>query len=108
MKKIIAIVTLMTAVASFAGTSSSMGSLYIKGITEADVVANAEAAAMDMASQRDVRWRAQSDNCNIRRKGAIKVGNLTLKKVYINNNGIFSPEFRGSLSYTLKFCRDRD
>ncbi len=107
MKKLIALVTLFVSVASFAGTTSYTGSLYIKGITEADVVANAELAADSMTAQRDVRWAAQSNNCNIRRSGAVSVGNLAVKKVYINNNGTFSPEFRGSLSYTLKFCRDR-
>ena len=112
MKKLIAIAALLGTVSAFAGTSTYFGNVSVKSsVSEADLVLKAEALipGIENFTNREIRRDARMEGCWPLRARDIKMGSMSIKKFYKSNDGVtFAPYWIGSISYTVKSCRDRD
>jgi hypothetical protein len=107
MKKIIALMTLLATVSAFAGTTTVSGSLRIKGASEADIIASAEAMIPSVldGSNREMRTRT-GGRCDFRARNMV-LGSLTVKKFYVSSDDVsFEPAYAGILGFKVKNCRD--
>lgn len=91
--------------------TSYNGSIKLKSlISEADVVSQAEALIPSIVSfkYKMIRKEAAYNDCS-RRKRDIKLGRLTVQKVYTSNDNIsFEPVYLGRLGYKLTNCRESE
>lgn len=112
MKKIIALLAIVSSLSVFAGTAPFNGSLSISStVSEADLVLKAEALIPGIVefTNKEIRREAAYAGCNTRRPRDIKMGSMRFSKVYKSVDGqTFEPVFFGSIAYTVKGCRDRD
>lgn len=108
MKKLIALVTLVAAMSAFAGSTTKYGTLRVKGGSEAEVIANAEAMIPSIldASNRTIRRDMMSEGCWLRARNMI-LGELKVHKSFVSNDQVtFEPKYSGTIRYGVKRCRD--
>ena len=108
MKKIIAIVTLIATMSAFAGTTTKYGSLKVKGSSESEIVANAEALIPSIldGSNRAVRMDMINERCRVIARNMI-LGSLSIAKTYVSDdNTTFEATYHGSLRFGVKNCRE--
>jgi hypothetical protein len=112
MKKTLFLIGIILSANAFAyRTTSYNGSFQLKSwISEADVVSQAEALIPSIVSFKNkmVRKEAAYNDCT-RGKRNIKLGRLTVKKVYTSSDNIsFEPIYLGRLGYKLTNCRESE
>ena len=111
MKKIIALITLLATVSAFAGTKTVSGSIRVKGASEAEIIASAEAmipTILDGSNR--LMWRSvfPSERCTFRARNMV-LGSLTIKKSYVSSDDVtFEPAYTGFLGFKVKRCRENN
>ena len=112
MKKIIAVVAILGSFSALAGRTTYNDTLSVKSsVSEADLVLKAEALIPGIINftNTDIRREARAEGCWPLRARNIKMGSMTVKKFYKSNDGVtLDPYWMGSISYSVRNCRDND
>jgi len=110
MKFAIAMTIVFLATNAFAGRKSETKTISVYStISEADMVLKAEALIPSIVNftNKEIRRVARYAGCSVRPRD-IKLGSMSVKKYYKSYDNItLEPKWQGSISYTLRSCRDR-
>ncbi|MCP4914966.1 MAG: hypothetical protein GY909_17740 [Oligoflexia bacterium] len=108
MKKLMTLAIALLTVNAFAGSAQMKFTTGFSGDSEAAVVAAAEAAipAIQTGDYKPLNRDMRFEGCWPMKERYIKVGSLSVSKIYKFENGTLNPVFLGRLSVTHKRCRD--